>query len=233
MNNPKKDYNDPKTVGKYVGKNIQQVHIYYLLAFKLIANLKETKLDNDFPYIVDCLYEACLTKYVSSLWKIFGPTKEATLWQLLKLATELSENDFEERLKKEDPSNINEIRQQREELVNNRKNMEKRIKEIKKKISPLRNKEREHNLPWAYKKIEEQERDCEEIKEWLDFAEETFEKCMCVLSQFCLKAGNFGSPECASEIEKFLTLINDKSLERVDLPHKYVPTFTPNGYKEV
>lgn len=198
-----KQYDNPEIIGKSIEKDIRSARVYYALLSELIVGLREQILYQDCRNVFEYIEIALESQFVLCLSKVFGDTKEGTLWQLLKILENSSDQEFEEKLKKYPSAPHDSMRQIRKKSFENIKNIESKVKSIKEKLKPLRNTERAHNIPWMPKGTEIT---WGNMLEWLNFAEQSLEQIMVSLCESALCAGNYYSNQFDAEIGHFLKL---------------------------
>jgi hypothetical protein len=209
-----KEYDNPKIIGQCVEKDIRRARIYHALLSKLIVNLRSEKIYAECRNVFEYLEIALENEFVLCLGKIFGDTKEGTLWQLLKILESSSKEQFEKELQKYPNAPHSSMRQARRNTLNNIASIENEIKKIKENLKPLRNTERVHNIPWLPEGKEKTV--WGQALEWLDFAEQKLEQIMDSLCESALRVGDYYSNQFDGEINHFLELIkmHNNSIQR-------------------
>lgn len=202
---PKSNQSLLEIVEACVKREIGEANVYHALLFKWnngLHNLDgfERELGGLFHFVRDALE----TKYILCLSKLFAPSNEAGLWQLIELTKEVSETWIE--LKRERyPSFADQSEKDRKEFLQNYDRYEAKIREIKEKINPYRNIQRAHNHPL---RNHESKETWDETKSWLTFAETVFVQAMDGICEDCCRVGDFYPAALNGEIEYFIALMD-------------------------
>ncbi|MFA5160361.1 MAG: hypothetical protein WC484_07660 [Candidatus Omnitrophota bacterium] len=206
-----------------VYRELCDANIYYSLMFKWINGLVGIKTFNrEFEGLCHFLKDALETKYIFALAKVFARSKEAGLWRLIRQVKDVSKAFIE--IKLERHAHIrDESTRNRKEFLSRFDEYEKKIKEISDKISPYRNIQRAHNIPWWNHDSEET---WNQTKEWLSFAETVYVQAMDGICGGSCRIGEFYPSELNGQIKYFVQLIEkglvDAKREKDELIRKTV-----------
>ena len=161
------------------------------------------KFDAIFHYVRDALD----TKYILALSKLFGRTGEESLWKLIQQTKLIPERAFEIRLERMRDGLRDRFKKRRDEFWRDDRNYEKRIKEIRSKLKPLRNSQRAHNFPLTESNGNTT---WNETKDWIEFAEIVYAHAM---DAICRPRTAIDYPvlrDLETEIKDFISLLNDE-----------------------
>ena len=189
-----------------VNREIIEANIYLSLLFKLANGLGAVNgFKQQFGGLFSYLCDSLETKYILALAKLFAPSSEAGLWRLIQQARNVTQESIDLKLERQSFAGER-LKLARKEFILHFSEYENKILALNKKISPYRNIQRAHNIPWW-----ETNNDAKwnEAKEWLSFAEMVFVQAMDGICEGCCRVGNFYPHELNGEIECFLQLIRE------------------------
>jgi len=135
--------------------NLEKEIIYAKMYIKILDEWCNPllKSSNSFrensPKLLEILRESVISSIISSMCNIFTNSDEVSLWRLINQAEKTT--DF-----------------------NNKETYIKKIKEIREKLNPFRNIDRNHNIPWREEK--NKKISISDIKEWASFAETIYKE---------------------------------------------------------
>lgn len=188
-----------------VNRDICEANIYHSLMFKWINGLVAIeRFNREFEGLFHYVRDAFETKYILALAKIFARSNEAGLWRLILQVKDVSEQAIEIKLEREHAFIRNRLKRQREEFLVRFEEYENQIKEISDKISPYRNVQRVHNIPWWQP---DSDATWNETKAWLTFAESVFVQVMDGICEGHSSVGGFYPSELNGQIEYFAHLL--------------------------
>ena len=193
-----------------VHREMSEANIYHSLMFKWINGLVGLDgFNREFGGLFHYVRDALETKYILAIAKIFARSNEAGLWHLIQLAQDASGQFIEIKLERVNSFIRNRLKQQRVDFLTRFEEYEKKIKEISDKISPYRNIQRAHNIPWWKHDSEET---WNMTKEWLTFAETVYVQAIDGICESCSRVGGFYPSELNGQMEYFIHILQ-KGLE--------------------
>lgn len=167
---------DLQLAEKCVSRDLIEADIYYHLMFDFMNPMA---LDDILPkkcgLILKYMRDSFDTSYILVLSKIFGLPSESSLERMTLEIFRMPENVFELRLQRKHLIRQKEFVNARVEFKSEYRSNLKRIQNIRKKLSELRNIFRVHNYP---KRPVKHKTIFKETEEWRDFAKKLYFTCL-------------------------------------------------------
>lgn len=162
---------------KCVSQDLVLANIHYRLMFDLMNPMVLDKvLPKRCGLILKAMRDSFDTAYILTLSKIFARSNESSLEGMVFEVFRMPENEFELRLERKHKILQDEFISARQKFKSEYENNIRKIENIRKKLSELRNIFRAHNFPTRPIKYDTV---FKETEDWRDFAKKLYGICLC------------------------------------------------------